>query len=82
MKDKVMQKKQKEQREPRRSRELVPLSAEFTLMALVGLIISFFALTYGGLDPMWGVTFLVVFSIMVIASGISILPPWPEELKK
>ena len=60
----------------------IPVHSTLLLTALVGFLVSLFAMIYGGLDPTWGISFALVFGFMLVASAISMLPHWPEELKK
>lgn len=58
---------------------IAPLPGTFMLMAIFGLIISAVYTASGRLDLTWGFTFCLVFSIMFIASVISITPSFPKE---
>ena len=52
----------------------VPLSNAFMLGSIVGFVAFAMYTAFGRLDLTWGLTFCVVFMIMIIASVISVQP--------
>ncbi|MDP2750110.1 MAG: hypothetical protein Q8O89_04735 [Nanoarchaeota archaeon] len=59
----------------------VPLSNNFALVSLLGLIIFAVLLEAQKIDKTWGFTMVVFFTICFIASIVSITPEFPEEYK-
>ncbi len=51
-----------------------PLPATFTLISILGLIITTVFTASGRVEPSWGVAFDLVFALMFIASMMSITP--------
>lgn len=54
--------------------KFTPLSNNFLLVSLIGLIVVGFLLYSGSLNPTWGFTLLVMFLIFLAASFISLTP--------
>jgi hypothetical protein len=52
-----------------------PLPGTFMMMGIIGFTISLIYTMSGKLDPSWGVSFILVFLIMVFASIKSMTPP-------
>ena len=48
-----------------------PLKSSFTLIAIIGLIVSVIYLVYDKISPTWGVTLIVIFGAMLVAAFIS-----------
>ncbi|MBI2550463.1 hypothetical protein HYV83_04770 [Candidatus Woesearchaeota archaeon] len=56
-----------------------PLPATFTLISILGLIITTVFTVSGRLDLSWGVAFDLVFGLMFVASMISITPKFSKD---
>ena len=60
---------------------VAPLSSGFMLVSILGFLITIIYTYFGSIDITWGVTFLLVFTVMFIASIISMTAaPVEEEL--
>lgn len=59
---------------PRIGTHVEPLPATFTLTSILGLIITTIFTASGRIPLAWGVSFDVVFAIMLLASMVSITP--------
>ena len=56
-----------------------PLPATFTLISILGLIITTVFTVSGRIDLSWGVAFDLVFGLMFVASMISITPKFSRD---
>ena len=56
-----------------------PLPATFTLISILGLIITTVFTVSGRIDMSWGVAFDLVFGLMFVASMISITPRFSRD---
>ncbi|MFC1690783.1 hypothetical protein ACFL0W_01260 [Nanoarchaeota archaeon] len=53
------------------SNRFSPLSSSFMIFAMIGFIITAVYTNSGGLDPSWGLTFLIIFTVLFFASILS-----------
>lgn len=59
----------------------VPLSNNFALVSIIGLIVFAVLLESQKIDKTWGFTMVLLFLFAFIASIISITPDFPNEYK-
>jgi hypothetical protein len=58
----------------RRRHETIPLPQSFFAMSMFGIMLSLWLMLSNRVDDTWGVTFLIVFGMMFIASFTSMAP--------
>ncbi len=52
-----------------------PLPGTFMMMGIIGFTVSLIYTISGRIDPSWGVSFIIVFLVIVLASIKSMTPP-------
>ncbi len=59
----------------------IPLSNNFAITSIIGLLVFVVLLEAEKIDKTWGFTMVVFFAICFIASVVSITPNFPNEYK-